>query len=624
MGPLILLVAACTARPVPSAATPPEDLAPTAVLTTWQELAEDLVAPRAPSDGQGRLELLEGPAEPPVVGTSARYRFRFHVGPAGIAAGGAVQLVVPAFWGWSPPQLTDSGAPGFVVVDHSAALEVDVLPPSIVRVKATRALLPGETLDLTYGAGSEGARVDRFAERGESFWAAVDGDGDGVRALVQPPVRVDVMAGPAEGLVLTWPSTARPGDAVRLRLAAVDAVGNAAAWAGPPVRLRAAGLEAPRYLKLDAEGRASLEVPVPEAGIYRVEVEALGARFVSNPLVVHEEVVPQRWADLQVHSGASDGTGALDDLYRYARDVAGLDAVAITDHDHFGMRFLDRDVAAWVAQQDAAARWNAPGRFVTFAAYEWTSWLYGHRHVLYVGEPGPVWGSLDLATRTPAGLWAALAPFDAITIPHHVAGGPVALDARYIGEPKVEPVVEITSVHGSSEAADTPGRIHGFRPGTTARDLLLAGHRLGFVGSTDGHDGHPGLAQIAGGQGGLMALLTDDLTRTGIAAALRARQVYATNGPRIVLRTLTAGVPMGQVVVELPDPFDVEIRVIGTAPVARIDVIRGADVVAQLAGEGELGRWVVSLPAVAPGDFVYVRVLQVDGGAAWSSPVWLR
>jgi hypothetical protein len=442
----------------------------------------------------------------------------------------------------------------------------------------------------------------------------VDGDGDGVRGLVPKPLRVEVAPGPPEGLVVTWPTTAKPGDTVSLRLATLDALGNATSGTGLPVRLAGGGLELPRYVRLDAAGRARLEVQIPGPGVWRVEARAYGGVASSNPLVAHAEVEPQLWADLQVHSGASDGTGELDDVYAYARDVAGLDAVAITDHDHFGLPFLDRDPAGWTAQRDAAARWYDPGRFVTFVAYEWTSWLYGHRHVLYVGEAGPVFGSLDLATRTPEGLWAALAPYDALTIPHHVAGGPVALDGRWIGSAEVEPVVEIVSVHGASEAADAPGRISGFRPGTSARDLLLAGHRLGFVGSTDGHDGHPGLAQIAGGQGGLAALLTDDRTRTGVAAALRARRTYATNGPRVFLRATVEASPEG---------VDVVARVVAPSRIARVDVIRGADRVAEVAGEGDVGEFSFRLAPVDAPTFVYVRVLLADGGAAWSGPVWL-
>ena len=65
------------------------------------------------------------------------------------------------------------------------------------------------------------------------------------------------------------------------------------------------------------------------------------------------------------------------------------------------------------------------------------------------------------------------------------------------------PVTEIASIHGMSEAADAPAPIGGAIPGHFVRDLLLHGARVGFIGSGDTHDGHPGLGELASGQSGL-------------------------------------------------------------------------------------------------------------------------
>ena len=79
-----------------------------------------------------------------------------------------------------------------------------------------------------------------------------------------------------------------------------------------------------------------------------------------------------------------DGTGTPEDYFTFARDVAGLDAVALTDHDHWGAgRPLDGDPAPWALIRETVARFHEPGRFVTLPGYEWTSILHGHRHVLY-------------------------------------------------------------------------------------------------------------------------------------------------------------------------------------------------------------------------------------------------
>ena len=66
-------------------------------------------------------------------------------------------------------------------------------------------------------------------------------------------------------------------------------------------------------------------------------------------------------------------------------------------------------------------------------------------------------------------------------------------------------------------------------------------------------------------------------------------------------------------------------QVVAPDPIARVDVIHGPDVVQQLAGEGRrelLVRWAV--PELRAGEFLYVRVVQENGGAAWSSPWFIE
>src|SRR5262249_50715256 len=137
------------------------------------------------------------------------------------------------------------------------------------------------------------------------------------------------------------------------------------------------------------------------------------------------------------------------------------------------------------------------------------------------------------------------------------------------------------SVHGSSEAADSPSRIYDAVPGHYVRDALDRGYRLGFVGSGDTHDGHPGLGQLATGTGGVAAILSDECTREGVLAAMRARRTYATSGPRIILRFSVDSTPMGGTLPPAPAGalHALAIRAIGTAPIDRIDLVRSGRVI---------------------------------------------
>ena len=94
-------------------------------------------------------------------------------------------------------------------------------------------------------------------------------------------------------------------------------------------------------------------------------------------------------------------------------------------------------------------------------------------------------GDLDGRIRrpqTPTQLWDQLRGKQAITLAHHSAGGPVATDWSFAPDPVLEPLTEIASAHGSSEAPDSPLPIYdpvaGQLGARSARARLQAGlHR---------------------------------------------------------------------------------------------------------------------------------------------------
>ncbi len=621
---MLLLLLACQSpsETPPRAPTEPvvapllEVAPPGARLDTYTEMWADRVAVRHASDGQGRFERLGDEAV--AAGTVHTLRLRFTAGPDGVAPGGALTFLPEPFWGWSPPQTDAAEAPGFVEVTAPAGVQLvpRAVQGQLVLEVGETPLAPGAVVELAYTG-----RVDRFAEPESGLYLAVDGDGDGVRQWVKPAPSVRVLAGPAAQLVATLPTTAPVGGTVRLTVAALDGAANAGATGVASVTLQLPeGWTGPEAVALtDGVGEATLTAGIE--GIGRVVVQAGDLRGWTAPVLVRDGAPRILWADLQIHTGRSDGTGTPEAAYRYARDVAGLDAAAVTDHDRFGMRFLDAEPALWAEAQQAADAATRDG-FVAFPAYEWTNWVFGHRHVLYVGEPGPVFSSLDPATDTPQELWSALRPYDAISIAHHPGGGPVPIDWSIRPDPQLEPVVEITSVHGQSESLGLPQAIYDAHASGFVEGVVQDGAVLGFIGSTDGHDGHPGLAHLVGeGRGGLAALVDAEPTRAGVAEALRARRVYATNGVRTFLRFDAGGKPMGSV---LPaGPSTLELRVIATSDLVGVELVGKDGPVGRLPASGPVvhHRWEVE---GAAGELFYVRVVQVDGGLVWSSPIWFR
>ncbi|MCP4713580.1 MAG: DUF3604 domain-containing protein, partial [Deltaproteobacteria bacterium] len=288
-------------------------------------------------------------------------------------------------------------------------------------------------------------------------------------------------------------------------------------------------------LKNTEGGTHIFEARLSSPGIYTFSAADKNKTIsgTSNPVLCSRKHPDQRiyWGDLHGHSQLSDGTGTPDDYFTYARFVSGLDVAALTDHDAWGFELLEKNPLIWEKIKQSARSHNVPHEFITFFGYEWTSWTYGHKHVLFPDQGAPLFSSSNPLYNTPIKLWAALAPHRAITISHHSGGGPIQTDWSF-HNPAYEPVVEISSIHGSSECIDCPSAIYNPRRGSFVRDALQRGYRLGFVGSGDTHNGHPGMGDPFASTGGIVAFYASEKTRSALWNALQNRHVYATTGDR--------------------------------------------------------------------------------------------
>ncbi|MEN8161122.1 MAG: CehA/McbA family metallohydrolase [Myxococcota bacterium] len=633
---LVLLLTACEQEPEPQHSVQRRG-APNARFDIAEDLAEARGKPRHPADGLGRAWLeaaADGSGLSAQVGRPGRFTVIYEAGAAGVAKGGGVYLQIPYNWGWTLPQLVDPEGPGFTTVVtkvRGLRFEVEVADEWLVRVHfPDRPLRAGERIRFDYGVGAALANVDRFAEREARFFVAVDGDGDGWREWIEASPSLDVAPGPPARLVLHLPPTARSGEPFSLRAAVLAANGDTGVeFEGTLTLELPPGVEGPTEIRVPA-GRGGVATPVslrlPDRGVVRIRARGPdGLSAESNPCVVTPEARTLLFGDLHGHSNLSDGTGTPEDYYRYARDVAALDVVALTDHDHWGMPFLDETPASWERIERAARELHEPGRFVSLLGYEWTSWIWGHRHVLHFEDTGPLLSSADERFDTPPELWDGLRGRPALTFAHHSAGTPVAIDWRIPPDPELEPVTEVVSVHGSSESFDSPWPQGSMIMGNTVRAALRRGYRLGLIGSGDSHDGHPGLVHLAtSGTGGLAGIYATERTREAVLEALRARRVYATNGRRIVLDATLDGQPMGSV---LPAGHGgrLEVQVTAVDEIEVVELITRDGVVASHPGEGRRNLALeMELPELPAGSFVYVRVRQVDDGAAWSSPFFFE
>jgi hypothetical protein len=134
---------------------------------------------------------------------------------------------------------------------------------------------------------------------------------------------------------------------------------------------------------------------------------------------------------------------------------------------------LDRNLmaATWSKLIEIAGRHNEPGRFTTFAAFEYTagpSFQNLHRNVIYRSGDAPEVPFSRFDSQSPEDLWAWMdahraAGIEALAIPHNSNGsnGQMFKPATFDGEPfdaayaevrmRNEPVVEVTQIKGTSE-----------------------------------------------------------------------------------------------------------------------------------------------------------------------------
>jgi hypothetical protein len=331
--------------------------------------------------------------------------------------------------------------------------------------------------------------------------------------------------------------------------------------------------------------------------------------------------------DLHRHTDISVdgmGDGSLMDLHRYALDAAAFDYVMVGDHNMGG----DNEYCWWRTQQ-ANDIYTVPGSFISMYGYERSvPYPNGHRNVIWVERgyrtlplPKPIAGALKGDT---AKLYAYLKSTGGICTLHTSATSQ-GTDWEDPHDPALEPFVELfQGYHTSYEAPGAPkiitdktDRIHGkYEAAGFVSRALDKGYKLGFQASSDHISTHVSYACI----------LAEEFSRRGLVEAMKKRHTYAATD-NIILDVRCGSALMGDEVRAARPRFDVV--VLGTGPLASVEVLRNSEVVhtaKAAAGTPDELRFEWEDPAPPPAEkanYYYVRVTQVNGQMAWSSPIWV-
>lgn len=511
---------------------------------------------------------------------------RYTVGSLPMAEGGRIMIARQFMTDAAQLQREDPSADGYVSItssNASAQWKEETVPwygahggfRAPIPVWTYRldgaALKEGDTITLTYGdtsGGGRGMEIQTFSNDAAPLPLYVDLENSGhFLSMPLPTYRVvgtDMVA--VHGIA---PSIVAPNESFQLRIRPEDYYFNLATGEVPALDVMLDG-ETYRQIPGGDSSITVLDVSFDQTGVHQFSFAAPDGRVLgrSNPVWVREDP-PYRiyWGETHGHCGFAEGQGTADGYFEFGRDEAGLDFLTLSEHD------LWLDDYEWQVLNDATRKYSAEGEFIVFAGYEWSApRARGGHHNVFFRRPGPDRVSTHTAPDQSM-LYRQLREQndaeDVLIIPHaHQMG-----DWR-MTDVKTEQLVEIMSTHGTFE--------------WFGQRYLEHGRRVGFVGASDDHVGHPGYAPGRGyGDrrsnlsqfGGLAAAIAPEKTTDVLFDALRARSAYATShSQRIILDTSFNGKAMGQ---QLPynESVVIEGRVIGTNPIDTIDVISGGSVV---------------------------------------------
>ncbi|MDZ7344500.1 MAG: DUF3604 domain-containing protein [candidate division KSB1 bacterium] len=478
-----------------------------------------------------------------------------------------------------------------------------------------RAVLKGDTIHLVFGGTQPGEKY--YAPKTafvDSICVAYDLTGRGVYRELTPKPVLEILSGPPHQLSAILPSTARVGEAVTLQLIVLDAHENLATSFTGTLTLTATDVLAtfPKTVALNAKdgGRKTLTVVFNTPGIHSMMVAASPNqpdslwRVRTNPIEVLREPVAYRvfWGDLHSHSSYSHdgfGTGS----FLRARDVAGLDFYALTDHTsndwkRYGNEWKTRGGITpeeWTAIKRDVVAYHQPGKFVTFPGYEFSARLPSGHHNVIFNAPDELMAYVPLLREDVylqvQEIWKLKNSFppniDMITVPHHTGilgegnSGPLVNFGEGFGHRELRPLIEIYSLHGFSEyyLPEHPLSYQnlytkGVRLSSSgphyAQDAWAAGEYLGVIASGDDHTARPGRPYY-----GLAAVYATELTRDAIFDALKKRRTYGTTGQRMLVQFDINGFPMGSEILVQPGNYpEISLAVHGTDELDFVEVVR--------------------------------------------------
>jgi DNA/RNA endonuclease YhcR with UshA esterase domain len=331
------------------------------------------------------------------------------------------------------------------------------------------------------------------------------------------------------------------------------------------------------------------------------------------------------YGQLHSHTNLSDGLGTPDDAFTHARDTAGVDFLAITDHSNWfdnekdlvNETITDLSLSTsseWKNLHAVADKYNKNGEFIAIAGFEmtWSGSTGGYGHINTFNTPWFVSRSnskMDLQT-----FYNRLAAdHNSIAQLNHPGKtfGDFSDFALY--SPEVDKVVNLIEVGNGEGAVRSSGYFESYEYYTRALDK---GWHLAPSNNQDNHKGLWGDANTA-----KTVIIAEKLTRDALYEAIRERRVYATEDDNLKIEYTVNGKQMGTILSEASELNTVIKIADASEPIGKVSIIvDGGTVVGTKTFDSSTAEWELKLPSGY--NYYYIRVDQADKDIAVSAPIW--
>jgi hypothetical protein len=368
-----------------------------------------------------------------------------------------------------------------------------------------------------------------------------------------------------------------------------------------------------------AEAKPSPETLAERAAIqraraYRTSYDKKPLQLVRGEFHRHTEI-----------SGDAANDGPLEDMWRYAIDVAGMDWLGNGDHDNGG----GREYPWWLIQKTTDA-FRLPGRFDPPFTYERSvRYPEGHRNVVFaqrgvrtlprlpITSPSEVVNAPDTQM-----LYAYLRAFNGVCA-SHTSATDMGTDWRD-NAPDVETMVEI--YQGCRQSYERPGAprspteadaIGGWRPLGFVNLALQRGYKFSFESSSDHTSTHISYAMV----------YAEDTSREALLRAMRLRHTYAATDNIIAEYRCTAGgrdYMLGDAFSTTEAPT-LRLKLHGTAPFSKVTLVKDDEEIHVVTPGKDVVELTWTDPKPTPGktSYYYFRGEQANDEIVWVSPMWI-